>query len=88
MKSLHVVLVTMSALLVICPEPAETQYFGRNKVQYDRFDFQVLETPRFDLYFSLGPTSSLTGMWLRDAVLRGEFPTLQQMTREQRRYFP
>jgi hypothetical protein len=29
---------------------AEAQYFGQNKVQYDRFDFQVLKTDSFDIY--------------------------------------
>jgi Tol biopolymer transport system component len=27
------------------------QYFGRNKVQYDRLDFQVLKTEHFDIYY-------------------------------------
>jgi len=31
--------------------PLEGQYFGRNKVQYDQFDFQVLKTPHFDIHF-------------------------------------
>ncbi len=31
--------------------PAEAQYFGRNKVQYDGFDFEVLETPHFDIHY-------------------------------------
>jgi hypothetical protein len=39
-------------------------------------------------YLSLGTESTLTGMWLRDAVLRDEFPTLRQMTRDMPRYFP
>ena len=30
---------------------AHAQYFGRNKVQYESFDFQVLETEHFDVYF-------------------------------------
>jgi Tol biopolymer transport system component len=30
---------------------AEAQYFGRNKVQYESFKFQVLHTDHFDLYF-------------------------------------
>ena len=33
------------------PAPVEAQYFGRNKVQYDDFDWQVLSTPHFDLHF-------------------------------------
>jgi Tol biopolymer transport system component len=32
-------------------EVAEAQYFGRNKVQYQTFDFQLLQTPNFDIYF-------------------------------------
>ncbi len=30
---------------------AEAQYFGRNKVQYETFKFQVLHTDHFDVYF-------------------------------------
>jgi hypothetical protein len=29
----------------------EAQYFGRNKVQYEKFDFKTLTTPHFDVYF-------------------------------------
>jgi Tol biopolymer transport system component len=31
--------------------PAYGQYFGRNKVQYEKFDYQILKTEHFDLYF-------------------------------------
>jgi WD40 repeat protein len=31
--------------------PAEAQYFGRNKVQYESFDFRILQTDHFDLYY-------------------------------------
>jgi hypothetical protein len=30
---------------------AEAQYFGRNKVHYDRLDFRVLQTEHFDLHY-------------------------------------
>ncbi len=30
---------------------AEGQYFGRNKVQYETFDFEVLKTEHFDIYY-------------------------------------
>jgi hypothetical protein len=30
---------------------AEAQYFGTNKVQYERFNFQVLATDHFDIYY-------------------------------------
>lgn len=29
----------------------EAQYFGRNKVQYDKFKFKVFETEHFEIYF-------------------------------------
>jgi Tol biopolymer transport system component len=31
--------------------PASAQYFGRNKVQYKKFDFQIMRTEHFDIYF-------------------------------------
>ena len=31
--------------------PAQAQYFGRNKVQYKEFKFEVLKTEHFDVYF-------------------------------------
>src|SRR5437867_11162872 len=41
------------ALIVVLaiPAPASAQYFGRNKVQYKKLDFQVLKTEHFDIYF-------------------------------------
>jgi hypothetical protein len=34
--------------------PVHAQYFGRNKVQYQKFDWQVLKTEHFDIYFYKG----------------------------------
>lgn len=31
--------------------PAGAQYFGRNKVQYENFDWRVLQSQRFDVHF-------------------------------------
>jgi surface antigen Omp85-like protein/WD40 repeat protein len=41
------------AFAIICGvgTPASAQYFGRNKVQYRTFDFEVLKTEHFDIYF-------------------------------------
>jgi hypothetical protein len=33
------------------PAPAAAQYFGQNKVQYRTFDFRILQTQHFDVYF-------------------------------------
>jgi hypothetical protein len=38
-------------------------------------------------YLSLGRNDPHTAMWLRDAALRGELPTIDQLTRDSR-YFP
>jgi hypothetical protein len=38
-------------------------------------------------YLSIGNEDPLTAMWLRDAVLRDDFPTLEQLSTE-RRFFP
>ncbi|HEX6925804.1 MAG TPA: hypothetical protein VF167_10240 [Longimicrobiaceae bacterium] len=35
----------------LAPPLLSAQYFGRNKVQYETFDFQVMRTPHFDVYF-------------------------------------
>ena len=39
------------AILFLAATPAQAQYFGRNKVQYDDFDFKTLRTDHFDIYF-------------------------------------
>ena len=40
-----------AAVVPALAPPAHAQYFGRNKVQYEKFDFQVLKTEHFDIYF-------------------------------------
>ena len=44
------------ALVVVCcvadgPATAQLYHFGKNKVQFDEFDWQRLETEHFDIYF-------------------------------------
>src|ERR687896_2370087 len=38
-------------LLLLTPGLLQAQYFGRNKVQYSTFDFKVIQTEHFDVYF-------------------------------------
>ena len=38
-------------LLVSVPGLLSAQYFGRNKVQYTDFDFKVIQTEHFDVYY-------------------------------------
>ena len=37
--------------IAVSAAPASAQYFGQNKVQYKKFDFQVLKTEHFDIYY-------------------------------------
>ena len=42
----------VSALSVAAlPSSLSAQYFGRNKVQYETFDFKILKTPHYDIHF-------------------------------------
>ncbi len=44
-------LLALCILALLIPLPLQSQYFGRNKVQYRSFDFQVLHTENFDVYY-------------------------------------
>ncbi|HEX9938279.1 MAG TPA: hypothetical protein VGB15_14185 [Longimicrobium sp.] len=41
----------VAAAALAGPQTLNAQYFGQNKVQYRTFDFRVLRTPHFDLYY-------------------------------------
>ena len=43
--------VLLLVLLSAIPVPAWAQYFGQNKVQYEKFEWQVLETEHFQVHF-------------------------------------
>ena len=49
----RLLLVAAGTLLpaVLAAVPAAGQYFGRNKVQYRAFDFQIIKTEHFDVYY-------------------------------------
>jgi len=42
------------AVIFAGAESAEAQYFGANKVHYDRLDFHILQTEHFDIYYYAG----------------------------------
>ena len=44
-------ILAVALLLSLTPAVAHAQYFGRNKVQYRSFKFQVLKTEHFDVYY-------------------------------------
>lgn len=43
-----------AALLLAAPAPVQAQFFGKNKVQYKTFEWSVLSTTHFDVYFYEG----------------------------------
>jgi Tol biopolymer transport system component len=47
-------------LLLVAASAAEAQYFGRNKVEYERFDFRVARTEHFDIYFAAKDAAAAT----------------------------
>jgi Tol biopolymer transport system component len=47
---MRALVVTLAALLSAAA-PAAAQYFGRNKVQVESFEFRVLPTAHFDIYY-------------------------------------
>ena len=53
MKRIASVLVIAVTGVLLAPPPAAAQvgYFGQNKVQYRSFDFKVLKTDHFDIYY-------------------------------------
>ncbi|HVG24777.1 MAG TPA: peptidase S9, partial [Thermoanaerobaculia bacterium] len=44
-------LLLASFVLTLLSPVAQAQYFGRNKVQWEAFDFKVLQTEHFDIYY-------------------------------------
>ena len=44
-------LAVVAVLTLAVGQPASAQYFGRNKVQYEKFDWRILKSDHFDLFF-------------------------------------
>ncbi len=53
MRSAHlrIGLLVVATSILASPELSSAQYFGRNKVQYDRFEFRRMDTPHFRIHF-------------------------------------
>ena len=55
----QILLCTLSVAML--DAPASAQYFGQNKVQYKRLEFQTLRTEHFDIYFTPGDRVAVDG---------------------------
>ncbi|HTL02410.1 MAG TPA: hypothetical protein VL243_09290, partial [Vicinamibacterales bacterium] len=51
MRSKSIITLFSLVFLLLLATTAQAQYFGRNKVQYKDFKFEVLKTEHFDVYF-------------------------------------
>ncbi|MDX1741139.1 MAG: peptidase S9, partial [Rhodothermales bacterium] len=51
MRRSLIALAALFALNGLSVAPGHAQYFGRNKVQYDTFDFKTIQTEHFEVYF-------------------------------------
>jgi hypothetical protein len=51
LRALPALAIVLLAWLTVAATPAGAQYFGQNRVQYEKFDFKVLKTEHFDIYF-------------------------------------
>ncbi|HHB52328.1 MAG TPA: hypothetical protein ENK75_04705, partial [Saprospiraceae bacterium] len=61
MKKIIIGLLLLSAYIL----PLEAQYFGRNKPNYEKFDFKVKASPTFDIYSYLDNPKLLDGIAAR-----------------------
>ncbi|MFC2169854.1 hypothetical protein ACFLRM_04745 [Acidobacteriota bacterium] len=50
MKRFSIYILLLFSLGIVTSD-LSAQYFGRNKVMYENFDFQVMKTEHFDIYF-------------------------------------
>ena len=44
----------ISALILLSPQLLFSQYFGKNKVQYETFEWHFIQSEHFDIYFTTG----------------------------------
>ncbi|MEM9918122.1 MAG: hypothetical protein AAF990_08505 [Bacteroidota bacterium] len=74
-------ILTILSLCCLFFLPAQAQYFGQNKPRYERFDFEVYQSPHFEIYHYLDNKELLNGLtqdsenWydMHQAVLRDTF---------------
>jgi hypothetical protein len=50
-RRIPLAVLSVLVLLLGTASPTQAQYFGRNKVQYKEFKFEILKTEHFDVYF-------------------------------------
>ena len=61
-----------AVLLLLAPIGASAQHFGRNKIQYENFDWRILNTPHFEIFFYEGEEqlAARAALIVEDAYLR------------------
>jgi hypothetical protein len=61
---------------------------GRGMQVLSRTDMPQWFSDGMAEYLSLGPASTLTDMWMRDAALNGKLPSIRELSQRPDRYFP
>lgn len=61
---------------------------GRGMQVLSRTDMPQWFSDGMAEYLSLGPASTLTDMWMRDAALNGRLPSIREMSQRPDKYFP
>lgn len=59
-----------ACVLLFCASTALAQGFGRNKIQYRNFDWQVLSTPHFEIFFYDQELAARAALIAEDAYTR------------------
>jgi Tol biopolymer transport system component len=49
--SLNIIMITIVLLAMVLFKNSHAQYFGQNKMQYQDFNFKILESRHFDIYY-------------------------------------
>lgn len=71
--SKKVIISVFSLLWVLAPIiPAQSYFFGRNKVQYENFDWRIMKTEHFDIYYNaeMAPVAEIGARIAEDAWSR------------------
>jgi len=62
------IIATALAMLLSLAAPVHAQYFGRNKVQYDQFRFEVLDAFQRDILHLYGRSLASLPLWFAEGM--------------------
>jgi len=83
-KSLSVLLLLASLFFTSTPKVFGQYFFGRNKIQYDKFDWKILTTEHFNVYFypEMAELAEIGAAFAEEAYARLEAKTNHNITKK------